>query len=103
MYEAEFQKRVLANQDWKIKYGSLLEDLGKANSSIMPYALAKDYYTEIIQKVELFTIASQLNSLISAYNKDEKTYQLHLPIVGSNIESLLSEYNIMVDRKLLNQ
>lgn len=99
-YEAAFQKRVLANPQWNAQYGSLLSELEDVYSSIKPYALARDYYTEIIPKVELFAIAAQLNTLITAYNKDEKSYQQRLPLVKSSVENILAEYNTAVDRRL---
>src|SRR5687768_14311465 len=36
-YEAEFQKRVDANPQWKEKYGSVLADLERAYNEIKPY------------------------------------------------------------------
>ena len=60
-YEADFQKRVNANPQWKSQYGTLLGDLEAANAEIKPLGYARDYYTEIISKIELFTIAAQLN------------------------------------------
>ena len=101
-YEAEFQKRVNANPLWKTQYGTLLGDLESAYAEIKPLGYARDYYTEIISKIELFTIAAQLNSLITAYDKDsEKGFQQRLPQVKASLEALYSEYNEEVDKKLL--
>ena len=62
-YEAEFQKRVNANPQWKAQYGNLLSDLEAAYEELKPYGLARDYYLEITSKIELFTIARQINTL----------------------------------------
>lgn len=42
-------------------------------ATLKPYGYARDYYTEIVSKIELFTIAAQLNALITAYEKTERT------------------------------
>ena len=41
MYEAEFQKRVNANPQWKTQYGNLLSDLQTAYDELKPYGLAR--------------------------------------------------------------
>jgi len=100
-YEADFQKRVNANPLFKTKYQQILGDLQTQYSMFEPYGLARDYYTEIISKIELFTIASQLNTLVAAFNKDgEKGYQQRLAIVKPLVASLLEEYNASVDKSL---
>src|SRR5687768_13665815 len=63
MYEAEFQKRVDANPQWRSQYGNLLGDLSAAYAELKPYGYARDYYLEIMSKIELFTIAGWANSL----------------------------------------
>ncbi|MDB5203907.1 MAG: serine protease [Ferruginibacter sp.] len=101
LYEAEFQKRVVANPTWNSQYGTLLADLEKAYTDINAASLARDYYSEIVPKIELFTIISQLNSLAMAYDKDgEKAYQARLPIVKSAVETFVEEYSPVVDKKL---
>lgn len=97
MYEAEFQKRVSTRPEW----ASLLQDLGKQYDEIKPYGLARDYFSEIISRIELFTIAAQLNTLITAFDKDgEKGVQQKLGSVKSTLDGLFGEYNAMVDKKL---
>ena len=99
-YEAIFQQRVNANVAW-VKYKTLLNDLQQEYAAFEPYGLARDYYTEIVSKIELFTIAAQLNTLVTAYTKDgEKGYQQRLNAVKPVIENLLGEYSASVDIKL---
>ncbi len=100
-YEATFQQRVNANPVWKSKYGTLLSDLETAYTTIKPYGLARDYYQEIMSKIELLAIVSQLNSLTVAYDKDgEAGYMKRLPLVKKSVSDLYGEYNSEVDKKL---
>lgn len=100
-YEAEFQKRVNASPQWKSKYGSLLQDLGVLYTEFKPYGYARDYFSEIVGRVELFTVASQLNALVAAWDKDgEKGYQQRLPQAKRAIENVFDEYNVTVDQRL---
>ena len=55
----------MLNPQWKAQYGKLLANLEAAYAELKPYGYARDYYTEIVTKIELFTIAAQLNSLVS--------------------------------------
>ncbi len=99
-FEATFQQRVDANPTFA-KHKTLLADLAREYTAFEPYGLARDYYTEIASKIELFTIAAQLNSLATAYSRDgDKGYQQRLNVVRSAIENLLGEYSPAVDRKL---
>lgn len=101
LYEAEFQKRVNANPQWKTQYGNLLGDLSAAYDELRPYGFARDYYNEIVIKVELFTIIAHLNSLVTAYDKEgEKGYQQKLPQVTNTLNGLFEEYSPAVDKKL---
>ncbi len=100
-YEAEFQKRVNANPTWKNSYGTLLSDLEVLYAELKPYGYARDYYTEIVSKIELFTIAAQLNALITAYEKDgDRGFNQRLPITKNALSNLYAEYSPVVDQKL---
>jgi len=100
-YEATFQQRVDANPAWKAKYGSLLQELEAAYTTIQPYGLGRDYYQEIVSKIELFAVAAQMNALVVAYDKEgEKGYQQRLPAVKKYLEGFYGEYNAGVDQKL---
>lgn len=100
-YEDEFQKRVNANPQWETNYGTLLDDLQAAYKQLKPYGRARDYYLEIASKIELLAIASQLNSLVNAYEKNgEKGYADQLVQVKEKLDDLYKEYNPEVDRQL---
>jgi hypothetical protein len=100
-YEAEFQKRVNANPQWNTTYGSLQKELVAAYDELKPYGFARDYYNEIVSRIELFSIVGQLNSLVSALAKEgESGYQKRLLQVTDNLNDLFNEYNSSVDKKL---
>ncbi len=99
-YEAIFQQRVDAKPNFA-QYKTLLADLDKEYKDFESYGLARDYYTEILSKIELFTIASQLNALANAYESNgEKGYETRLKSVKAAIEDMIGEYNVTVDQKL---
>lgn len=101
-YEAEFQKRVNANPAWKGQYGKLLSDLENAYKEIRPYGFARDYYLEIGNKIELFVPASQMQSLVSAFEKGgESAYAQRLTIVKDVLDGFYKEYNQELDQKMV--
>lgn len=100
-YEAEFQKRVLANAQWKTSYGTVLQDLNTAYAEIKPYGYARDYYNEIVSKIELFTVAGQLNSLANAFDQGgEPAYAKRKKEVTDFLTNFFPEHNSAVDKKL---
>jgi len=93
-YETEFLKRVNANTKWKELYGNILDDLNSAYTEFKPYSLARDYQAEVIGRIELFTIATQLNSLAKSKNPNTDN------AIKEKIKDLYKEYNPEVDKKL---
>ena len=101
LQEAEFQKRVDANPVLKEKYGTVLQDLNNGYNDIKALGLGRDYYTEIISKIELMTIAAQLNTLVQAFEKNGKSgYEERLITVQNMLEDFLPEFSATVDKKL---
>ncbi|MFN0081329.1 MAG: S46 family peptidase [Ferruginibacter sp.] len=102
LQEAEFQKRVDADPSLKSTYGSLLNDLKVGYSKISSLGLARDYYTEITSKIELLTIAAQLNTLVTAFEKNgEKGFDERLLQVKGMLADFLPEFSKEVDKKLM--
>lgn len=99
-YESVFTQRVNANSSWKNSYGNLLADLSKNYTDIQPYSYARDYFNEIVPKIELLGIAADLNSLVTAYAKDSTTYSKKKGDVLNRLEETFKEYDITVDKKL---
>lgn len=100
-YEAEFQKRVAANAAWKAKYGNLLADLNAAYTQFGSLSVARDYYNEVLSRIELFTVAAQLAGLQSALERNgEAGFNQALPRVKASLQALYEEYNPEVDKQL---
>jgi Peptidase S46 len=99
-YEAEFAKRVNANPKFA-SYKSLLADLSSAYAAIQPLAVQRDLYQEVVPRIELLTIAAQINSLAQVFEKNgRKGFDEKLPQVRATVEDLLKEYNANVDKDL---
>lgn len=100
-YETEFMKRVNGNPAWLAAYGNLLNDLGAANKQIEPLAYARDYYTEIMPRIELIGFASDMNTLVNAYSKEGETgYNKRKTDVLEKLEDAFKEYSPAVDKQL---
>jgi hypothetical protein len=100
-YESEFIRRVNANPKWKEKYGSLLSDLNTAYAEFKDLGYARDYYNEVIGRIELIAIAAQLNNLVALKEKNgEKGYLEGLPAAKEKLQGIYKEYNAMVDQRL---
>ena len=99
--EALFEKIVLAKPEMTAMYLNLLKKLEEAYAEIEPYALARDYYNEITQKIELGNVATQLRSVVNDFEKDvEKGFINAKTGVLVSLENLFGEYDINVDKKV---
>ncbi len=100
-YEAEFQKRVNANPEWKAKYGDLLAQLQAAYAQLEPIGYARDYHTEVLARLELVTLAKQAARLINAYQQNGANgYTATAEKVRDTLPDIYRELNINVDKRL---
>jgi len=99
-YESNFEKIVMSKPEYNVAYIELLKNLKQAYTDIEPYGYARDYFNEIIPRVELWGIAGDMNSLVTAYAKDEATYNKRKEEVLAKLEESFKEYNAGVDQKL---
>jgi len=100
-YEVEFQKRVDANTEWKEEYGDLLSQLSAAYSQLEPIGVARDYYTEVMARLELITLAKQAVKLVNAYQQNGATgYTNTAQKVRDTLPDVYREMNINVDKRL---
>lgn len=100
-YEAAFLQKVNANPRWKEQYGTILDELNAAYAEFKPYSFARDYQSEVIGRIELFTLAATINSLKNALEKNgEKGMNDALPAIKERLQDIYKEYNPEVDQKL---
>lgn len=98
--EARFEKIVLSKPEFNVAYMDLLKKLKDAYAQLEPYGYARDYYSEITPRIELISIAATMNSLVTAYGKDEASYNKRKAEVLTGLEETFKEYNAEVDQKL---
>ncbi len=98
--ESSFEKIVLSRPEYNLAYVDLLKNLKQAYADIEPFGYARDYYTEIIPRVELWGIAADMNSLVTAYGKDEASYNKRKAEVLTKLEETFKEYHPAVDQQL---
>lgn len=99
-YENVFTQRVNSKPEWKTNYSNLLADLTLAHNDIQSLGYARDYINEVIPKIEIFAIAADMNSLATAYAKDEATYNKRKEDVLAKLTDLFKEYDNKVDKKM---
>lgn len=100
-YEAEFQKRVNADPALKAKYGTVLQQLNDLYAKQQPYAIARDYTTEVTNAVEIFDINSFANSLINAYTKEgEAGYNKKKAEVLAELPGFYKEFRPDMDEQV---
>ena len=98
--ESSFEKILMSKPELNVAYIDLLKNLKQAYTDIEPYVYARDYYNEIIPKVEIWGVAADMNSLITASSKDETAYNKRKAEVLAKFEESFKEYNATVDQKL---
>jgi hypothetical protein len=100
-YEAEFQKRVNSNLTFKQKYGTVLQQLNDRYAQLQPYAVARDYFTEVTNAVELFDIYSYASALTKAFqNEGEAGFTRKKAEVLEQAADFYKEYRPSIDRQV---
>jgi Peptidase S46 len=99
--EDGFEKIVMSKPEMNVAYVGLLNNLKKAYTDIEPYGYARDYYTEIVPKIEILGFANQLKAIVNAYeNNGETGYTAAKDKAIKTLEGLYVDYSIEVDKKL---
>ncbi len=102
-YEKLFSSKIKSNPAWESQYGRVLQDLSNGYKKIEPYALARDYYNEIMPRIEIFNTASVLNTLIQSYSKDIETKNDSKGKSLAKLEDIFKEYNPALDQQLFEK
>ena len=100
-YEAEFQKRVNANPALKEKYGTVLQQLNDRYSQLQPFAVARDYYTEVTGAIELFKINKWATDLTTAFkNGGDAAFTKKKEEVLAAAPDFYKDYRPDIDQKV---
>lgn len=102
-FEKEFLNR--ANKQKKSSYSSLLADFEKNYNEIAQYALARDYFNEIVlRNTELLSFGYKLYQLEQAYtNKGEQSFNDRRENLLKDLEDSYKNFNVTVDEKVFEQ
>ncbi len=101
--EAEFQRRVNANPDWKARYGGLLPRMETLYEQLEPYAVARDYVNEIAgRNVELFRLANTLHRFVTIYdNNGAAAVEERKEQLLNYLRDFYQDYQPAIDREIM--
>jgi hypothetical protein len=103
-FEKDFMARV-AKAGKQAEYGNLLSDFEKNYTDIAPYALSRDYFTEVVlRNTELLTIGYRLYQLEQVYNaRGEQSFNDRRNNTVTALADTYKDFNKNVDEKVFEQ
>lgn len=103
-FENKFQERLI-KAGKQAEYGNLLADFEKNYSEIRPYAIAKDYFTEVVlRNSEILSFGYRLYQLEQVYNaRGEQAFTDRKNNLIYGFEGLYKDYSAQVDEKVFEQ
>jgi hypothetical protein len=102
-YQTNFNSKLQTNPQWQSQYGKILEELSAAYKEIEPLSYARDYYNEIMPKIELFNVAAALNSHVNSLGKDDAANIDRNKKINGKIDDIFNEYNAVLDQQLFEK
>jgi hypothetical protein len=102
--EIAFQEK-LVKAGKQIEYGNLLADFEKNYAEIAPYALARDYFSEVVQRnIELLTVGYKLYQLEQVYStKGEQAFTDRKNNLIISLGDFYKNFNPNVDQKVFEK
>jgi Peptidase S46 len=102
--EVAFQEKVVKTGK-QAEYGNLLADFDKNYAEIAPYALAKDYFSEVVlRNTELLSVGYKLFQLEQIYNsKGEQAFTDRKNNLVASLGDFYKDFNPNVDQKVFEQ
>ena len=102
--EIAFQEKVV-KAGKQTEYGNLLSDFEKDYTEIAPYALAKDYFSEVaLRNTELLSVGYKLYQLEQVYNsKGEQAFTDRKNNLVASLGDFYKDFNPNVDQKVFEQ
>ncbi|QJB36143.1 S46 family peptidase [Chitinophaga oryzae] len=97
-YEASYRELLNADPELKVKYSGVLDSLNEMYRRIRPYAQTRDYYSELVRNVELFTAGDRLISFLGdVRDKGEGQYETLRQQFLESMQPFYKNYNAQVD------
>lgn len=103
-FEKDFSEKI--NKAGKqAEYGNLLAEFKTNYEAIAPYALAREYYTEVVlRNTEILSFGYRLYQLEQVYNtKGEQAFNDRKANLIAGFEPLYKDFNASVDEKVFEQ
>jgi hypothetical protein len=102
--EIVFQEKVV-KAGKQSEYGNLLSDFEKNYNEIAPYALARDYFSEVaLRNTELLSVGYKLYQLEQVYNsKGEQAFTDRKNNLVTGLGDFYKDFNPNVDKKVFEQ
>ncbi len=103
-FETDFQQKVIKSGK-QAEYGNLLADFQKNYSEIKDYALARDYFTEVVlRNTEILSVGYKLYQLEQLLNtKGEQSFNDRKNTLSKGINDFYKDYNVEVDKNVFEQ
>ncbi|CCG54313.1 Protein of unknown function precursor; putative S46 family serine protease [Flavobacterium indicum GPTSA100-9 = DSM 17447] len=103
-FEKEFTEKVMAAKK-EAEYGNLLPEFKQNYAAIKDYAIARDYFTEVvIRNSEILSFGYRLYQLEQVYNsKGEQAFNDRKNNLIKGFEALYKDYNAQVDEKVFEK
>ena len=95
----------IAKAGKQAEYGNLLSDFAKNYAEIKEYAVARDYYTEVVlRNTEILSFGYKLFQLEQVFNvKGEQSFNDRKKNLIETFEPLYKDFNVQVDEKVFEK
>lgn len=101
--EAEFTKRISADNTLQQKYGTVLPDMKATHAELSPWQAAGDYMNEGPLSIELVRYVSNYRKLVElskAEKKDQKEIDATLKALKDGVDGYFKDYDVKTDQRI---
>lgn len=101
--EADFTKRIAADNTLQAKYGTLLPDLKTTHAEITPWHQALDYMNEGILSIELVRYVNSYRKLVDlskAEKKEQAEIDAAVKALQGSMDGFFKDYNVALDKRV---
>ena len=103
-FEKDFQQKISTSGKEK-EYGNLLAEFEKNYAEIKEYALARDYFSEVVlRNTEILSLGYKLYQLEQLLNtKGEQAFNDRKTALSNGVADFYKDYNVAVDKNVFEQ